>query len=93
LFTFFLTTFTKIGQITIIGKQVYDMTGRKLDLGLSSLVEHIQVSLDPPTPPVRTSGLLIRRFRVRVPGGVLLKPEWKSPEVSSPGERNADTGT
>ena len=28
----FLTWFAVIGQITIIGKQVYDMTGRELDL-------------------------------------------------------------
>ena len=34
LVAFFLSAFAKIGQITIIGKQVYDMTGRELDLGL-----------------------------------------------------------
>ena len=35
----FLTWFAVIGQITIIGKQVYDMTGRELDLGLLGLAE------------------------------------------------------
>ena len=39
LLAFFLTAFAKIGQITIIGKQVYDMTGRELDLGLIGLAD------------------------------------------------------
>ena len=45
LFAFFLTAFAKIGQITIIGKQVYDMTGRELDLGLIGLAESLPAML------------------------------------------------
>ena len=45
LFAFFLTAFAKIGQITIIGKQVYDMTGRELDLGLIGLAEFLPAML------------------------------------------------
>ena len=45
LFAFFLTAFAKIGQITIIGKQVYDMTGRELDLGLVGLAEFLPAML------------------------------------------------
>ena len=35
--TSFLTSFATIGQITILGKQVFDMSGRELDLGLLGL--------------------------------------------------------
>ena len=39
LFVFFLTTMAVVGQITILGKQVYDLTGREFDLGLIGLAE------------------------------------------------------
>ena len=45
LFTFFLGAFAVIGQITIIGKQVYDLTGRELDLGLLGLAEFLPVAV------------------------------------------------
>lgn len=48
LIALFLSTFAKIGQITIIGKQVYDMTGRELDLGLIGLAEFLPAMLVAP---------------------------------------------
>ena len=45
LFTFFLGAFAVIGQITIIGKQVYDLTGRELDLGLLGLAEFLPAAI------------------------------------------------
>ncbi|MDP6214320.1 MAG: MFS transporter, partial [Acidimicrobiales bacterium] len=48
LIAFFLSAFAKIGQITIIGKQVYDMTGRELDLGLIGLAEFFPAMLVAP---------------------------------------------
>ena len=41
----FLTWFAVTGQVTIIGKQVYDLTGRELDLGLLGLAEFLPVAL------------------------------------------------
>ncbi len=35
----FLSVLSLVGQITILGKQVYDITGRELDLGLLGLAE------------------------------------------------------
>ena len=40
-----LSAFAVVGQITIIGKQVYDLTGSTLDLGLLGLAEFIPVAL------------------------------------------------
>ncbi len=48
LLAFFLSAFAKIGQITIIGKQVYDLTGRELDLGLIGLAEFLPAMLVAP---------------------------------------------
>ena len=45
LITFFLGSFAVIGQITIIGKQVYDLTGSELDLGLLGLAEFLPVAV------------------------------------------------
>ncbi|CAI8370668.1 MAG: Uncharacterised protein [Acidimicrobiales bacterium AG-410-I20] len=39
LFVSFLSILAIVGQITILGKQVYDITGRELDLGLLGLAE------------------------------------------------------
>lgn len=41
----FLTHFAVMGQITIIGKQVYDLTGRPLDLGLLGVAEFLPVAM------------------------------------------------
>ncbi|MDP6482032.1 MAG: MFS transporter [Acidimicrobiales bacterium] len=42
---YFLSAFAVVGQVTIVGKQVYDMTGRELDLGLLGLAEFLPVAL------------------------------------------------
>jgi MFS family permease len=42
---YFLSAFAVIGQVTIVGKQVYDLTGRELDLGLLGLAEFLPVAL------------------------------------------------
>lgn len=44
----FFSAFAVVGQITIVGKQVYDLTGRELDLGLLGLAEFIPVALFSP---------------------------------------------
>ena len=41
----FLAGFASVGQVTILGKQVYDMTGRAFDLGMLGLAEFIPVFL------------------------------------------------
>lgn len=41
----FFSAFAQIGQITIIGKQVFDMTGSTLDLGLLGLAEFLPVAI------------------------------------------------
>ena len=45
IFTFFLSAFATVGQITIIGKQVYDLTGSELHLGLLGLAEFLPVAV------------------------------------------------
>jgi len=45
LFAFFLTGFATVAQITIIGKQVFDMTGRELDLGLLGFAEFFPLAV------------------------------------------------
>jgi len=44
----FFTAFSSVGQVTILGKQVFDMTGRALDLGLLGFAEFIPVFLFAP---------------------------------------------
>jgi len=41
----FLSSFAMVGQVTIVGKQVYDLTGRELDLGLLGLAEFLPVAV------------------------------------------------
>ena len=53
----FLTAAMTVGQITILGKQVYDMTGEPLDLGLLGLAEFVPTLLLAPL-----SGVLSDRF-------------------------------
>jgi len=43
LLALFFTAFSTVGQITILGKQVFDMTGRAFDLGMLGLAEFIPV--------------------------------------------------
>ncbi len=64
----FLTWFAVIGQITIIGKQVYDMTGRELDLGLLGLAEFAPLAVLAPL----TGSLSDRLDRRKVLGGALV---------------------
>lgn len=45
LLALFFTAFSTVGQITILGKQVFDMTGRAFDLGMLGLAEFIPVFL------------------------------------------------
>ncbi|MCP5028232.1 MAG: MFS transporter [Actinomycetia bacterium] len=45
LFASFITTFGVVGQVTILGKQVFDMTGRELDLGLLGLAEFLPTAI------------------------------------------------
>ncbi len=45
LFTFFISAFAVVGQVTIVGKQVFDMTGNELDLGLLGLAEFIPIAV------------------------------------------------
>ena len=70
LVTNFLTWFAVMGQITIIGKQVYDMTGRPLDLGLLGLAEFLPVAALAPL-----SGPLADRLDRRKVLGVALTGE------------------
>ena len=37
----FFSALATVGQITIVGKQVYDMTGSELNLGLLGLAEFL----------------------------------------------------
>ncbi|MFV0523184.1 MAG: MFS transporter [Acidimicrobiales bacterium] len=43
LFTLFMSSFASVGMVTILGKQVYDMTGRAFDLGMLGLAEFLPV--------------------------------------------------
>lgn len=45
LLAFFLTGFATVAQITILGKQVFDMTGRELDLGLLGFAEFLPIAV------------------------------------------------
>ena len=52
----FFSALATVGQITIVGKQVYDMTGSELNLGLLGLAEFLPVALlSPFTGPVADS--------------------------------------
>ena len=42
---YFLNAFATVGTVTIVGKQVFDMTGRELDLGLIGLAEFLPMAL------------------------------------------------
>ena len=43
LLSLFVTSFATVGQVTILGKQVFDMTGRAFDLGMLGLAEFVPV--------------------------------------------------
>ena len=51
IFTFFLNSFAVVGQVTIVGKQVYDLTGNELHLGLLGLAELPYWPRSPVQPP------------------------------------------
>lgn len=45
LVAYYLNAFATVGTITIVGKQVFDMTGRELDLGLIGLAEFLPMAI------------------------------------------------
>lgn len=57
----FLTAAMTVGQITVLGKQVFDMTGNPLDLGLLGLAEFLPTALLAPV-----SGVIADRFDRRI---------------------------
>lgn len=61
----FFTSFATVGQITILGKQVFDMTGRELDLGLLGLFEFLPILLLAPVAG-RVADRYDRRWVFRV---------------------------
>jgi len=65
IFTFFLNSFAVVGQLTIVGKQVYDLTGNELHLGLLGLAEFVPVALLAPF-----TGAAADRFDRRLVFGV-----------------------
>jgi len=58
---YFLNAFATVGTVTIVGKQVFDMTGRELDLGLIGLAEFLPMALLAPV-----TGSLADRFDRRL---------------------------
>lgn len=58
---YFLNAFATVGMVTIVGKQVFDMTGRELDLGLIGLAEFLPMALLAPF-----TGSLADRFDRRL---------------------------
>ena len=65
IFTFFLNSFAVVGQVTIVGKQVYDLTGNELHLGLLGLAEFLPIALLAPF-----AGAAADRFDRRLVFGV-----------------------
>ena len=57
----FLTAAMTVGQVTILGKQVFDMTGNPFDLGYLGLAEFVPTALLAPV-----SGVLADRFDRRL---------------------------
>ncbi|MGB1506264.1 MAG: MFS transporter [Acidimicrobiales bacterium] len=62
---YFLNAFATVGTVTIVGKQVFDMTGRELDLGLIGLAEFLPMALLAPI-----TGSLADRFDRRLMFGI-----------------------
>ena len=58
---YFMNAFATVGTVTIVGKQVFDMTGRELDLGLIGLAEFLPMALLAPF-----TGSLADRFDRRL---------------------------
>ena len=70
IFTFFLSSFAVVGQVTIVGKQVYDLTGNELHLGLLGLAEFLPIALLAPF-----AGAAADRFDRRVVIGLAIAGE------------------
>ncbi len=64
----FFSAFAVVGQITIVGKQVFDLTGDPLDLGFLGLAEFIPIALLAPF----TGSLADRVDRRKVYAGALV---------------------
>lgn len=67
LLALFFSAFAVVGQITIVGKQVFDLTGNVFDLGLLGLAEFIPIALLAPF----TGALADRVDRRKVFAGAL----------------------
>ena len=70
IFTFFLNSFAVVGQVTIVGKQVYDLTGNELHLGLLGLAEFLPIALLAPF-----AGAAADRFDRRLVFGLAIAGE------------------
>ena len=70
IFTFFLNSFAVVGQVTIVGKQVYDLTGNELHLGLLGLAEFLPIALLAPF-----AGAATDRFDRRLVFGLAIAGE------------------
>ncbi|MEC8999121.1 MAG: MFS transporter [Actinomycetota bacterium] len=68
--TFSLGSFAVVGQVTVLGKQVYDMTDSELHLGLLGLAEFLPIALLAPF-----AGATADRFDRRVVFGLALSGE------------------
>jgi MFS family permease len=68
LLALFLSAFAVVGQVTIVGKQVFDLTGNELDLGLLGLAEFIPIALLAPF----TGAMADRVDRRKVLAGALV---------------------
>ena len=64
LLALFFSSFGVVGMVTIIGKQVFDLTGRELDLGLLGLAEFVPIAALSPI----TGAIADRMDRRRVYG-------------------------
>ena len=70
IFTFFLNSFAVVGQVTIVGKQVYDLTGNELHLGLLGVAEFLPIALLAPF-----AGAAADRFDRRLVFGLAIAGE------------------
>ena len=70
IFPFFLSSFAVVGQVTIVGKQVYDQTGNELHLGLLGLAEFLPIALLAPF-----AGAAADRFDRRLVFGLAIAGE------------------
>ena len=91
LFVSFLSILSIVGQITILGKQVYDITGRELDLGLLGLAEFAPTFLLAPfTGPLADR---IAKTIVKYTVFFVFRPSRPSPKSSKNAPKTALVAT